>query len=81
MISLAWISMSEAWPENPPEGWWIMTRELGRQKRLPLAPAASSSEPIEAAMPMQTVDTSERMYCIVSYIARPEVTTPPGELI
>ena len=37
-ISLAWISMSVAWPWNPPIGWWIMTRELGRQKRLPASP-------------------------------------------
>ena len=29
-ISLAWIAMSVAWPWVPPEGWWIMTRELGR---------------------------------------------------
>lgn len=36
---------------------------------------------MEAAWPMQTVDTSGRMYSMVSYIARPEVTTPPGELM
>ena len=30
---------------------------------------------------MQTVETGERMYCMVSYIARPEVTMPPGELM
>jgi hypothetical protein len=39
---------------------------VGSEKRLPLAPAASSSEPIEAAWPMQTVEMSGRMYCIVS---------------
>ncbi len=43
-----------------------MIRELGRAKRLPLAPAVSSSEPIEAAWPMHTVETSGRMYCMVS---------------
>ena len=29
MISLAWISMSTAWPDAPPRGWWIMMRALG----------------------------------------------------
>ena len=29
--------MSEAWPWKPPIGWWIITREFGRQKRLPFA--------------------------------------------
>jgi hypothetical protein len=58
--------MSVAWPCAPPEGWWIMIRELGSEKRLPWAPAANNSEPIEAAWPMHTVDTGERMYCIVS---------------
>ena len=36
---------------------------------------------MEAAWPMHTVATSGRMYCMVSYIARPEDTTPPGELM
>jgi hypothetical protein len=58
-----------------------MIRELGSEKRLPGAPAQSSSEPADAAWPMHTVETGERMYCIVSYIAKLEVTTPPGELI
>ena len=31
------------------EGWWIMMRELGRLKRLPLAPLASSTAAMEAA--------------------------------
>src|ERR1051325_5247456 len=30
---------------------------------------------------MQTVATFGRMYCMVSWIARPAVTTPPGELM
>src|SRR5579864_5018365 len=58
-----------------------MIRELGSENRLPGAPAQSSSEPAEAAWPMHTVETGERIYCIVSYIAKLEVTTPPGELI
>ena len=30
---------------------------------------------------MHTVDTRGLMYCMVSWIAMPAVTTPPGELI
>ena len=30
---------------------------------------------------MQTVDTRGLMYCMVSWIAMPAVTTPPGELM
>ena len=63
---LAWISMSEAWPWNPPSGWWIITDEFGSAKRLPLAPAASRNAPIEAAMPTHSVETSGLMNCIVS---------------
>ncbi len=33
---VAWISTSEACPEKPPIGWWIMTRELGRHEALVL---------------------------------------------
>ena len=36
---------------------------------------------MEAASPMQTVDTSHGTYCMVSYIASPAVTEPPGELM
>jgi len=56
--SLAWISMSLAGPSNPPMGRWISIRELGRQKRLPLAPAHSKSAPMLAAWPMHSVLTS-----------------------
>src|SRR6266545_2135108 len=52
-ISRAWISMSDAVPWVPPEGWCIMMRAWGNADRLPLRPAASRNEPIEAAMPMQ----------------------------
>ena len=34
-----------------------------------------------AAWPTQTVETRGLMYCMVSWIARPAVTTPPGELM
>ncbi len=49
-----------------PSGWWIMMRALGSAKRLPLAPAASSTAPIDAACPMQMVDTCGLTYCMVS---------------
>ena len=65
-ISFACSSMSLACPPNPPLGWWIMMREWGREKRFPFAPAASRSAPIEAAMPMQVVETCGFTYCIVS---------------
>src|SRR3546814_6085001 len=58
-----------------------MMRLFGSEKRLSLAPAQRSSDPIDAAWPMQTVDTSGLTYCIVSYIDMPEVTMPPGELM
>ena len=48
---------------------------------IPGAPAQSSREPMEQAWPIQTVATWGLMYCMVSYIASPEVTMPPGELI
>jgi hypothetical protein len=35
------------------EGWWIMTRALGRAKRRPLAPAAEEHAPMLAAWPRQ----------------------------
>ena len=38
----------------------------GRAKRLPCAPAASRKAPMDAAMPMQMVDTSHLMNCMVS---------------
>jgi hypothetical protein len=56
-----------------------MIRALGSAKRLPAAPAARSTAPIEAACPTQSVVMSGRTYCMVSYIARPAVTDPPGE--
>ena len=42
-------------------GWWIMTREFGRQNRLSLSPAASKSAPMLAAWPTQSVLTSGLM--------------------
>ena len=58
--------MSDAWPWKPPDGWCTMMRALGSAKRMPFSPAASSSEPIEAAWPMHSVETGGRMNCMVS---------------
>ena len=66
MISLAWISMSVAWPWKHEETWWIRIFAFGSAMRLPLAPPASSSAPIDIAMPTQIVCTSGLMNCIVS---------------
>ena len=44
-------------------------------------PAHSNSDAADAAWPVQSVETGGRMNCMVSYIASPEVTTPPGELM
>ena len=58
--------MSAAVPWAPPEGWCIMMRAWGSAERLPLVPAVSRNEPIEAAIPMQIVFTGARRNCIVS---------------
>ena len=65
-ISSAWMRMSVAWPSKPPRGWWMMTLELGRAKRLPLVPPASRMAAMEAAWPMQMVTTSFLMKRMVS---------------
>ena len=54
-----------------------MIRELGSDLRLPGVPDDNKKAPIEAAMPKQTVLTSQGMYCIVSNIAKPACTDPP----
>src|SRR5580658_8364123 len=58
-----------------------MIREFGNENSISFAPAHNSSDPADAACPVHKVDTGGRMNCIVSYIARPDVTTPPGELM
>ena len=68
-------------PWAPPDGWWTMIRLLVSATRIPGSPAASRKLPIEAAWPMHTVPTLGRIYCMVSWIASPLVTTPPGELM
>ena len=66
MISLAWISMSVAWPWKDEETWWIRIFAFGSDMRLPAAPPDRSSAPIDIAMPTQMVWTSGLMNCIVS---------------
>ena len=58
--------MSVAWPWKPPDGWWIRIRLFGSAERLPGAPPASSSEPIDIAIPQQIVLTGGWMNRIVS---------------
>jgi hypothetical protein len=58
-----------------------MMRALVSATRRPGSPDASRKLPIDAAWPMQTVPTRGRIYCMVSWIAMPAVTTPPGELM
>ena len=43
-----------------------MMRAFGVAKRMSLWPAASSSEPMEAAWPMHSVETAGLMNCMVS---------------
>ena len=53
----------------------------GSASRLPGAPAVSRNCPIEAAIPMATVLTSGSMVSMVSKMAMPADTEPPGELM
>src|SRR5207245_2740406 len=82
-ISRAWISMSEAVPCVPPDGWCIMMRACGRAWRWPGRPAASRNDPIEAAIPMQLVVTgarrTRRVGLLDEQIVRPLLAEPaPG---
>src|SRR5919205_685316 len=54
-ISRAWISMSDDWPSKPADGWWIRMRLFGSERRLPAAPPARSSEPMDIATPQLVV--------------------------
>ncbi len=73
--------MSEACPWKPPSGWCTCRLALASAARLPGSPAISRNEPIERAVPMHSVCTGDLMNCMVSYMARPLVMTPPGELM
>src|SRR5699024_631432 len=68
-------------PYVPPKGWWIITSLFGRATRFPFSPAANRNAPIEAAMPVQIVDTSDLMNCIVSKIVMLAVLDPPGDVM
>ena len=54
---------------------------FGSAYLFPFAPLVRRIAPILAAIPTQIVETSGLTYCIVSYIANPALTEPPGELI
>mgnify|MGYP003868062999 CR=1 FL=1 len=62
---------------NNPEN----AQKLGKEKRISFSPAVSNNEAAEAACPIHIVIILEEIYCIVSYIAKPDQTIPPGELI
>jgi hypothetical protein len=51
---------------EPPDGWWTIMRALGSEKRMFFSPAQRSSDPMEAAWPMHSVETPGLMNCIVS---------------
>src|SRR5207245_2259039 len=59
-------AMSVAAACSWPGGWRMRMRACGRAKRLPGVPAQSRNCPIDAAMPMHSVATSQPTYCMVS---------------
>ncbi len=73
--------MSASVPPTPADGWCIMIRACGSAERLPGVPADSRNCPIDAAMPIAVVATSHGIRFIVSKMAMPSVTEPPGELM
>ncbi len=73
--------MSVAVPPIPADGWCMRIRACGSACRLPGVPADSRNWPIEAANPTAHVATSGLISCIVSWMAIPAVTEPPGELM
>ena len=52
--------------DNVGDGWCSTMRALGSAMRRPGVPAISRNEAIERAKPMQTVETGQLIYCIVS---------------
>lgn len=58
----------------------LMDQDLAERQGhpLPFSPPASSTDAADAAIPAQIVAICGLMYCIVSYIAKPAVTLPPG---
>ena len=80
-ISLAAISMSDAWPWAPPIAWCMWIVELGRAYRLPFDPELRSTVAMLAQLPTQIVATLHRRSFIVSWMASPALITPPGLLM
>lgn len=50
-----------------------------QQQIITFAPAARMNDAIEAAIPTLIVITSDLMCCMVSNMARPAITEPPGQ--
>ena len=73
--------MSSAWPWAPPMGWWIMTRLFGSANLDPFVPPQSKKEAIDALRPTLIVTTRDLMWFIVSKMANPAMTLPPGQLM
>ena len=61
------MSTAVAWMRPMMSGWWIITREWGKSRRLPFSFGAwRRIEPIEAAMPVTTTFTGEEIIRMVS---------------
>lgn len=58
-------------PPAVPRGWWIITLPFGMQNLFPLVPAARINAPIDAASPIQIVETSALHNFMASYIPIP----------
>src|SRR5262245_5999143 len=78
-ISFAWMAMSVAGPPAPPPGWWIMKRVFGRHTRRSLGAARKTCVPALATHPVPTVVTGARTKRMMSWIASPDSTWPPGD--
>lgn len=81
-------SVAPRWPSQQNQtmqGTWdircIMTVLFRNAYLFPFSPPANNRLPILAAIPIPNVCTGHDIYCIVSYIARPALTLPPGELM
>src|SRR4051812_1191460 len=73
--------MSVAGPPAPPPGWWIMKRVFGRQTRRSFGAARNTCVPALATQPVPTVVTGARTKRMMSWIASPDSTWPPGDEI
>ncbi len=68
MISRAWISMSDAMPRVPPDGWCSRKRVFGRQMRRSFGAATKISAPAEATQPVPIIQTFGLMNLIMSWM-------------